>query len=168
MNKSSPRSSMDGNNLGNARKIRPANSRGAARLAAIQALYQMDVVGTGLVEVISEYEVFRFGKEIDGDLYISPDCAWFRKLLSGVVAQQKMLDPLIHDSLNENWPLSRLDPILRSCLRAGCFELKNELSIDAPVIISEYIDIVKAFYGKGSEEAKLTNSILDKLSKRIR
>ena len=79
--------------------VKPANQRGAARLAAVQALYQMDVGGTGVLEVVSEYEVHRLGKELDGELYRQADAAWFRSIVSGVVEQQLTLDPLIRSSL---------------------------------------------------------------------
>jgi N utilization substance protein B len=78
---------------------RAANKRGAARLAAVQALYQMDVAGTGLLEIASEYEAYRLGKEVDGQVYREADAQWFRAILSGVVENQKVVDPVIRQSL---------------------------------------------------------------------
>src|SRR5690606_19401181 len=88
---------------------RQANKRGAARLAAVQALYQMDVAGSGVLEIAAEYETFRLGKEVDGAQYREADAQWFRAILSGVVENQKSVDPIIRQALTEDWPLSRLD-----------------------------------------------------------
>ncbi|MFC6489923.1 transcription antitermination factor NusB [Nitratireductor sp. GCM10026969] len=146
--------------------FRPANKRGAARLAAVQALYQMDVGGTGLMETTAEYEAFRLGKEIDGALYREADPQWFRAILSGVVENQKAIDPIIHHALTEDWPLSRLDSTLRAILRAGVYELTGRKDVPVAVIISEYVDIAKAFYGE--EEPKLVNAVLDRVASRNR
>jgi transcription antitermination protein NusB len=146
--------------------MRPANKRGAARLAAVQALYQMDVAGTGILEVIAEYENFRLGKEIDGAQYAEADPQWFRAIVSGVVAQQTTLDPLIRAALTEDWPLSRLDSTLRAILRAGAWELSARLDVPVAVVVSEYVDIAKAFYSE--DEPKLVNAVLDRLARRLR
>ena len=150
-----------------AENFRPANKRGAARLAAVQALYQMDVAGTGLLETTAEYEAFRLGKEIDGDLYREADAQWFRAILSGVIENQTYIDPVIRQSLTEDWPLSRLDSTLRAILRAGVYELTKRSDVPVPVIVSEYIDIAKAFYGE-EEEPKLVNAVLDRVARRVR
>src|SRR6185295_13645560 len=110
---------------------RHANKRGAARLAAVQALYQMDVAGSGVFEITAEYEAFRLGKEVDGALYREADAQWFRAILTGVVEYQKTIDPIIRQSLTEDWPLSRLDSTLRAILRAGVYELMKR--DDVPV-----------------------------------
>ena len=89
--------------------VRHANKRGAARLAAVQALYQMDVAGSGVFEITAEYEAFRLGKEVDGALYREADAQWFRAILAGVVEDQKTIDPIIRQALTEDWPLSRLE-----------------------------------------------------------
>ncbi len=143
-----------------------ANKRGAARLAAVQALYQMDVTGGGLLEVAAEYESLRLGKEIDGVVYRDADAAWFRSILSGVVENQKTVDPIIRQSLTEDWPLSRLDSTLRAILRAGTFELMKREDVPVAVIVTEYVDIAKAFYE--DEEPKLVNAVLDRVARRVR
>ncbi|MDN2564952.1 transcription antitermination factor NusB [Aquibium sp. A9E412] len=148
------------------RAPRPANKRGAARLAAVQALYQMDVAGSGLLEITAEYEAFRLGKEIDGAVYREADPQWFRAILAGVVENQKTLDPLIRRSLTEDWPLSRLDSTLRAILRAGVYELAKRAEVPVAVIVSEYVDIAKAFYE--GEEPKLVNAVLDRAARRLR
>ncbi len=99
------------------RSARPANQRGAARLAAVQALYQMDLAGATLPEVIAEFETYRLGKEVDGDQYRDADAAFFRDIVAGVVRDQKTLDPAIDRTLAKGWPLTRIDTTLRAILR---------------------------------------------------
>ncbi|GHC68337.1 transcription antitermination factor NusB [Limoniibacter endophyticus] len=147
-------------------EIRPANKRGTARLAAVQALYQMDIGGAGLLETAAEYEAFRLGKEIDGFTYREADPQWFRAILSGVVENQKSIDPVIHTSLTDDWPLSRLDSTLRAILRAGTYELTKRQDVPVAVIVSEYVDIAKAFYTE--DEPKLVNAVLDRVARRVR
>ena len=148
------------------REVKPANQRGAARLAAVQALYQMDIGGTGLTEIVAEYETHRLGREIDGDVYRQADAAWFRSIVSGVVADQRRLDPLIASALTMDWPLSRLDSTLRAILRAGTLELSQRKDVPVAVIVSEYVDIARAFYD--GEEPKIVNAVLDRLARRFR
>ncbi|GGD86024.1 N utilization substance protein B [Aureimonas endophytica] len=148
------------------RPVRPANKRGAARLAAVQALYQMDVGGTSLLETVAEYETTRLGQEIDGDTYREADAAWFRDIVSGVVRSQKAIDPLIHTSLTADWPLSRLDTTLRAILRAGAYEVMNRKDVPTAVIVTEYVDVAKAFFG--DDETRLVNAVLDRIARRSR
>ncbi|HEV7252539.1 MAG TPA: transcription antitermination factor NusB [Mesorhizobium sp.] len=145
---------------------RGANKRGAARLAAVQALYQMDVAGAGVLEVAAEYEAFRLGKELDGAIYREADAQWFRAILAGVVEEQRTIDPVIHDALSDDWPLSRLDSTLRAILRAGTWELMRRADVPVAVIVSEYVDIAKAFYVE--DEPKLVNAVLDRVARRVR
>ncbi len=149
-----------------AKTVRPANKRGAARLAAVQALYQMDVGGTGLIETVAEYESLRLGQELDGDTYRDADAAWFRDVVSGVVRSQKVVDPLIHSSLTADWPLSRLDTTLRAILRAGTYELTARKDVPVAVIVAEYVDVAKAFYGE--DEPRLVNAVLDRVARATR
>ena len=148
------------------RETKPANKRGAARLAAVQALYQMDVTGVGLLEIASEYESFRLGKEVDGDLYRDADPQWFRMIIAGVVDNQRQIDPVIHQSLPESWPLSRVDSTLRAILRAGVFELMKKQDVPIAVIVTEYVDIAKAFFPEG-REPKFVNAVLDHMAREI-
>lgn len=143
-----------------------ANQRGAARLAAVQALYQMDITGAPLADVLAEYEVYRLGKEIDGDTYLKADAAWFRAIVTGVVRDQKKLDPLIAGSISEGWTLSRLDSTLRAILRAGVFEVVSKPDVPTAVIVTEYVEIAVAFFE--GEEAKLVNAVLDRIARRER
>ncbi|MCV0396369.1 MAG: transcription antitermination factor NusB [Rhizobiaceae bacterium] len=146
--------------------MRAANKRGAARLAAVQALYQMDLAGSGLLETTAEYESFRLGKEIDGVQYLQADPQWFRAILAGVVENQKTIDPVIRQALLDDWPLSRLDSTLRAILRAGVHELTARKDVPTAVIVSEYVDIAKAFFEE--EEPKLVNAVLDRIARGVR
>ena len=148
------------------RPAKTANKRGAARLAAVQALYQMDVGGSTLLETVAEYESFRLGQEIDGEQYRAADAGWFRDVVSGVVRQQKTIDPLIHDALPTDWPLSRLDTTLRAIMRAGVFEIKSRHDVPVAVIITEYVDVARAFYT--DDEPKLVNAVLDRIARENR
>lgn len=143
-----------------------ANKRGTARLAAVQALYQMDIGGTGVAEIVAEYENFRLGREVDGDTYLDADPAWFRSIVGGVVEEQTTIDPLIHASLREDWPLSRIDSTLRAILRAAVYELRRRKDVDAKVIVSEYVEIAKAFFD--GEEPKMVNGVIDAVARKVR
>ena len=150
----------------NQQPVKPANQRGAARLAAVQALYQMDVGGTGVLEIVAEYETHRLGQEIDGDTYLKADASWFRSIVSGVVRDQRQLDPLIGTALQDDWALSRLDSTVRAILRAGTFELRERKDVPIAVIVTEYVEIAKAFFE--DEEPKLVNAVLDRIAKQVR
>lgn len=144
------------------RAIKPANKRGAARLGAVQALYQMDVGGSMLADVLAEFEAFRLGSELDGEQYREADPAWFRDLVKGVVAEQRRLDPEIHRALVAGWPLKRIDTTLRAILRAGAYELMCMTIVPARVVISEYIDVARAFYE--GDEPRMVNGVLDRIA----
>jgi N utilization substance protein B len=143
-----------------------ASSRSAARLAAVQALYQMDMTGIDLSEVIAEFETHRLGQEVEGCQYGEVEPAFFRDLVEGVVREQLEIDPLIDKQLAEGWRLTRVDSILRAILRAGAFELLVRSDVPPRVIISEYVDIAHAFFAE--EEPKVVNGILDRLAHKAR
>lgn len=147
-------------------EIKSANQRGAARLAAVQALYQMDIGGAGVLEIVAEYEAHRLGNEIDGEQYRPADPAWFRAVVSGVVENQRALDPVIRAGLTEDWPLSRLDATLRAILRAGAWELSSKKDVPVAVIVNEYVDVARAFFD--GEEPKIVNAVLDRLARKYR
>lgn len=147
-------------------EVKQANQRGAARLAAVQALYQMELSGTGVLEIVSEFENFRLGQEIDGDQYLRADPSWFRSIVSGVVRDQRKLDPIIADSLIEGWPLSRLDATIRAILRAGVFEILERKDVPTAVIVTEYVEIAHAFFEE--DEPKLVNAVLDSVARKLR
>ena len=145
---------------------KPANKRGSARLSAVQALYQMDIGGAGLTEVVAEYENYRLGREIDGETYLAADASWFRGVVGGVVKDQKAIDPIIHQSLTSDWPLSRIDSTLRAILRAAVFELTKRRDVDARVVVSEYVEVAKAFFD--GDEPKMVNGVLDVIARNLR
>ena len=147
-------------------KDKPANKRGAARLAAVQALYQMELSGATLPEIVAEYEETRLGSDIDGDQYLEADNAYFRGLIAGVVGDQKIIDPEINDALTPDWPLSRIDITLRSVLRCGTFELQKRKDVPARVIINEYVNVAKAFFEV--DEPRMVNGVLDRLARKYR
>ncbi len=149
-----------------AKSVRPANKRGVARLGAVQALYQMDVGEAAISNVISEFTAFRLGKELDGEQYREADEQWFKDIVQGVVQDQKFLDPFIHTALAEDWPLKRIDSLLRAILRSGSYELLRRKDVPARVIISEYIDVAKAFFE--DDEPGLVNGVLDRLAHDLR
>nr|WP_224405461.1 transcription antitermination factor NusB [Afifella sp. IM 167] len=143
-----------------------ANQRGAARLAAVQALYQMDVGGASLPRVVAEFEAYRLGQELEGETLKAADAAFFRLLVAGVVKEQGLIDPIIHTTLPQSWPLARLDVTLRALLRCGVYELRSRRDVPARVVISEYLDVAHAFFEK--EEPGLVNAVLDKVAHDLR
>jgi N utilization substance protein B len=148
------------------RAAKPANQRGAARLAAVQALYQMDLGGATLPDIIAEFEAHRLGKEVDGDQYRDADAAFFREIITGVVADQRELDPAIDAALSAGWPLARVDATLRAILRSGAFELAHRTDVPGRVVITEYVDVANAFYE--GEVPAMVNAVLDALARKLR
>jgi len=142
---------------------RKANKRGAARLAAVQALYQMDLAGTGLNEILAEFESHWIGREVEGAQYLPAEAAFFRDIVSGVVHEQRELDPLIDEALSKGWPLKRIETVLRAALRAGAYELTGRRDIPPKVTITEYVDVAHAFLDR--DEAGMVNAVLDKLAR---
>ena len=145
---------------------RKANRRGAARLAAVQALYQMDIAGSGINDIFAEFESHWLGNEVEGEQYLPAEAAFFRELVSGVVAEQRRLDPLIDQALAAGWPLKRVETILRAVLRAGAYELDRKQDIPARVVVSEYVDVANAFVDK--DETGMVNAVLDQIARKLR
>ena len=138
----------------------------AARLGAVQALYQMDMAGTDLSEVVREFEEHRLGCEIEGEVYKQADMAFFTALVEGVVRVQREIDPLLDERLAKGWRLVRIDSILRAILRSAAFELQERHDVPGRVVINEYIDIARAFFD--GDEPKVVNGVLDALAKHLR
>ncbi len=145
---------------------RKANRRGAARLAAVQALYQMDIAGTGLSDILAEFESHWLGCEVEGSQYLPAEAAFFRDIVGGVVADQRKLDPLIDAALAQGWPLKRVEALLRAVLRAGAYELDRRRDVPARVVVSEYVDVANAFVDK--DETGMVNAVLDALARQLR
>jgi transcription antitermination protein NusB len=145
---------------------RKANRRGAARLAAVQALYQMEIAGTGLNEILAEFEGHWIGREVEGAQYLPAEAAFFRDIVSGVLREQRSLDPLVDKTLAQGWPLKRVDAILRAVLRAGAYELHHRSDVPARVVVSEYVDVANAFVD--SDETGMVNAVLDTIARQFR
>jgi N utilization substance protein B len=143
-----------------------ANRRGAARLAAVQALYQMDIGGAGINDIFAEFESHWLGNEVEGDKYLPAEAAFFRDVVAGVVRDQAKLDPLIDDALSKGWPLKRIDAILRAVLRAGSYELEHRKDVPGRVVVSEYVDVAHAFVEK--DETGMVNAVLDQIARQFR
>jgi transcription antitermination protein NusB len=141
--------------------------RSVARLTAVQALYQLELNrGVDPKAVVREFARHRFGQEIDGDQYGEADPALFSDIVRGVAAGQEQLDAMISSVLTEEWPLPRLDSVLRAILRAGVYELAHRRDVPPRVSISEYTAVAHAFFvGK---EPGLANGVLDRLGRTLR
>jgi transcription antitermination protein NusB len=147
-------------------QARRANRRGAARLAAVQALYQMDVAATPLHEILAEFESHWLGREVEGDEYLPAEAAHFREVVGGVVSEQRKLDPMIDAALQKGWPLKRIETVLRAILRAGAYELDHKPDVPARVVVSEYVDVAHAFVD--ADETGMINAVLDQLARQLR
>lgn len=143
-----------------------ALERSAARLAAVQALYQMDVSGKGITETLAEFETFWIGGEIEGETYNAAEIDFFRDILMGVLADQGPIDRQIDKTLVLTWPLARIDAVLRAILRAGTYELKKRKDVPAKVVIKEYADVAAAFFER--DEVGMINAVLDALARQLR
>ena len=146
--------------------VRKANKRGAARLAAVQALYQMDLAGTGLNEILAEFESHWLGGEVEGMQFRPAEAAFFRDIVGGFVAAQSRLDPQIDAALARGWPLARIDAVLRAVLRAAAYELEQRDDVPARVVVTEYVDVAGAF--AGTTETGMVNAVLDALAHQLR
>jgi transcription antitermination protein NusB len=141
-------------------------ARSRARLATVQALYQMDLAETDLIEVIEEFKQHRLSGSGDGNSVADADQEHFAQVLRGVVKRQREIDPLIDQQLATGWRLARIDSIVRAILRAATFELIELPEVPARVVISEYIEVARAFFE--GDEPKLVNGVLDQLARKLR
>lgn len=144
----------------------PLAPRTAARLAAVQALYQMDLAQTDLNDVIAEFGTIRFGANADDPDFKDADRAFFADIVKGVVRRQREIDPAVDQHLADGWRLTRIDSILRAILRAGVYELLERPDVPVRVVITEYVNAAHAFLGQ--DEPKVVNGVLDKLARRLR
>jgi N utilization substance protein B len=142
------------------------NKRSGARVCAVQALYAMETAGKGLLEVIPEFEAFWLGQEVEGLPALPAESNFFQALVTGVVEHQHFIDQTVDQTLIKGWPLKRVEAVVRAILRAGTFELKYRTDVPAKVVISEYVDVAKAFYT--DDEPKLVNAVLDAIAKDVR
>jgi transcription antitermination protein NusB len=141
-------------------------SRSAARLAAVQALYQQDMEGIPVAQLLHEFHHHRLGATIDGVEYADAEVDFFDDLVKGADARRDELDALIAGRLASGWSLARLDKPMKAILRAGAYELAARADVPAAIVISEYVDVAKAFYD--SRETGFVNGLLDALAKDVR
>lgn len=148
------------------KKPRTGNARSAARLAAVQALYQREMSGAPVPLLLTEFHRHRLGAEIEGLQFREADTDFFNDVVRGVDARQVEIDTLIAEHLAEGWTLDRLDRPMRQIVRAGAYELIARPDIPTGAVINEYVDVAHAFYEQ--REAKFVNGLLDAVAKRVR
>lgn len=140
--------------------------KSAARLYAVQALFQMEASDAGLTEVQKQFEDHRFGAEIDGDTLAEGNIDLFRKILKQAVKQQARIDQMTDRALVAKWPIDRIDPTLRALFRAAGAELLDK-GTPPRVAISEYVDVARAFFPDGKEPS-FVNAVLDHMAHETR
>ena len=140
-----------------------SRSRSAARLAAVQALYQQEMEGTPTTRLIHEFHAHRLGATIEDVTYADAEESFFDDLVSGTSARQAEIDELIADRLAEWWSLARLDKPMKALLRVGSYELLARRDVPVASVITEYVDVAHAFYDK--REAGFVNGLLDAIAK---
>jgi N utilization substance protein B len=141
-------------------------SRSAARLAAVQALYQQEMEGTPLPRLLKEFHDHRLGATIEDETYHEAERDFFDDIVMGVEARRSDIDEAIAARLAEGWTLERLDRPMRAILRAGAFELIARPDVPVGSVISEYVDVAHAFYDK--RESGFVNGLLDSIAKGAR
>lgn len=144
--------------------------RRASRLAAVQALYQIELSGESPVDVLGQFIAVRRGPEIetaeDETVHAEGDVALLKELVLGTCRGRAELDALIGATLPEDWPLERIETVMRAILRVATFELRDRPQVPARVVVSEYVDMAHAFYA--DKEPGMVNGVLDRLARRLR
>ena len=144
----------------------PRQARSVARLAAVQALYQMEAASAGVEAVIREFTEHRFDHDIEGEPMAEADEDFFADLVRGVVASQGEIDRAVVKRLAAGWRLERLDATVRAILRAGAFELAHRQDVPTEVVIDEYVELAKSFF-EGPEPG-FVNGALDAVAQDVR
>ena len=139
-----------------------SRARSAARLAAVQALYQHEMEATPIAPLLHQFHQHRLGATVDDKTYVQAEEAFFDDVVSGSISRLAEIDGHISANLGSTWSLERLDRPLRQILRAGCYELLARPEIPVGSIITEYLDVADAFYGK--KEKSFVNGILDSIA----
>jgi transcription antitermination protein NusB len=145
----------------------PHQARSVARLAAVQALYQMEISGAGVETVLREFDAHRFDRDLEDQVMAEADEAFFAELLRGAVEHRPRIDTLIISRLAEGWRLDRLDATVRAILRCGVHELTGPAGTPPQVAIDEYVEVAKSFFGAGPETA-FVNAVLDQTARDAR
>ncbi|MBD3729131.1 MAG: transcription antitermination factor NusB [Sphingomonadales bacterium] len=143
-----------------------SQARSAARLAAVQALYQQSMEGTSVARLLDEFHQHRLGQLIEDDQYADAEVEFFDDIVRGVAARGDEIDSLLESKLAQGWTLQRLDKTMLQVLRAGAYELLARVDVPVASAISEYVDVAKAFFD--DREAKFVNGILDAVAKEVR
>lgn len=143
-----------------------STARSAARLAAVQALYQQQMEATPLTRLLNEFHQHRLGAEIEDIQFADAETAFFDDIVKGVDARRDEIDLLLSAKLAQGWSLARLDKTMLQILRAGTYELLARQDISRATAISEYVDVAKAFFD--DREAKFANGVLDAVAKDVR
>lgn len=146
--------------------IARSRSRSAARLAAVQALYQQEMEGTPVPRLLKEFHDHRLGATIGDAQYLDAERSFFDDLVTGVEARRSDVDAAISSRLAKGWSLDRLDRPMRAILRAGAYELLARRDVPVASVISEYVDVAHAFYDK--RESGFVNGLLDAIAKEVR
>jgi N utilization substance protein B len=141
-------------------------ARSRARLAAVQALYQMDLAGTDIAEVVDDFKTHRLGADAEDEAVAGADADHFTRVLNGVVERQREIDPMLDNQLAAGWRLARIDAIVRAILRAASFELLALPDVPARVAITEYLGVAGAFFD--GDEPRVINGVLDALARKLR
>jgi N utilization substance protein B len=141
-------------------------SRSAARLAAVQALYQQEMEGTPTARLLHEFHDHRLGATIEGETYAEAEISFFDDLVCGTLARRDEIDALITERLAEGWSLDRLDKPMKAILRVGAYELIARPDVPTASVISEYVDVADAFYDQ--REKGFVNGLLDAIAKAAR
>jgi transcription antitermination protein NusB len=139
------------------------DARRGARLAAVQALYQMEISGAGVLNVVREYLDHRLGEDSETGPLETADAAFFKMIVEGVVGEQALIDASIKARLASGWRLERIDSIVRAAVRAATFELLRCHDVPIAVVLDEYVGIVNAFFD--GPEGGFANALLDRLAR---
>lgn len=143
-----------------------SKARAAARLAATQALYQHEMEGTAIAQLLHEFHQHRLGATIEDAEYAEAEVDFFDDVVKGASARREEIDAIIKGKLSSGWSLERLDRAMRAILRAGTYELLARADVPAAVVVTEYVDVAHAFFDK--REAGFVNGLLDAVSKDVR
>jgi N utilization substance protein B len=143
-----------------------SKARAAARLNAVQALYQQEMEGTATIPLLHEFHQHRLGATIEGVEYADADVTFFDDLVKGVIARRDEIDRLIAAKLSSDWSFDRLDKAMRQILRAGTYELLARADVPVGAVINEYLDVTDAFYAR--REKGFVNGLLDAIAKEVR
>lgn len=145
---------------------RPSKARSAARLAAVQALYQMDMEEIGLARLLGQFHEHRLGQEIEDAQYVDADIDFFDDVVVGTDGRREDIDALIEANLGEQWKIGRIDKTMLQILRAGTYEIIARPDVPTATIINEYMDVAHAFFD--SKDAKFVNGLLDAVAREKR